>query len=98
MTLNELIERLQEIRDSETGAGDLEIRMATQPGYPITETLRGVAGPDEFLNSFEELSDAEVDERSSDPSSQFIWLVSGGQPTSYEENPYAPSWVFEQVQ
>ena len=40
MTLGELIERLEEIRD-DLGE-DLEVRMAYQPNYPLTATLGAI--------------------------------------------------------
>lgn len=85
MKIEELIERLTEIANVYP---DAEVMLATQPSYPITEILRGVASPGSFIDP---IGDGELPE--SDAS--VVWLVSGGQPTSHEVSPYAPAWVFE---
>lgn len=83
MKIQELIERLQDI------AGDFpdaEVMLATQPNYPIAETLRGVASP---------VDDDLDDEGERDPSKPVVWLASGGSPSEESGiNPYAPEWVF----
>lgn len=90
MNAKELMEILQEV--VENGHGDKEIRLAIQPGYRITEKLQGVAGPDQFLDYVERLDEEEAEEQRGD---DFVWLVSGGQPVSWDESPYAPGWVDE---
>lgn len=42
MTLNELIERLEELRDYYEVPGDTEIKGAFQPNYPLIAGLSGV--------------------------------------------------------
>lgn len=42
MTLNELIERLEEIRDHYEIAGDTPILGAFQPNYPLTASIAAV--------------------------------------------------------
>lgn len=86
MKIQELIERLTEIADVYP---DAEVLLATQPNWPITETLRGVADPDAVLGDDDRNG---ADLGSLEP---VVWLVSGGQPTSNEVSPYAPRWVFE---
>jgi hypothetical protein len=86
MNIKELVERLSEIAEDHP---DAEVRLAVQPGYPLTELLRGVAGPDDY-NGVDPESDDDPD-----PRAAHVWLVSGGQPSRYDENPYAPAWVFE---
>lgn len=100
MNLNQLIERLEEIRESVTAGGELEVRLAVQPNYPIVETLRGVAGPEEFLNAFEDKddSDEEFSTERGERAGNVVWLVSGGQPSKFDESPYAPGWVFGAVE
>lgn len=46
MTLDELIERLQDMRDR-LSHGNIEILVVHQPGYPLQETIRGVWMPDD---------------------------------------------------
>lgn len=45
MTVNELIERLQEAE--ENGLGECEVRLATQPSYPLQSTVGGVTLPED---------------------------------------------------
>ena len=46
MTLDELIERLQEMKNG-LGGGDVEVLVVHQPGYPLQEVIRGVWMPDD---------------------------------------------------
>lgn len=93
MKINELIERLQEIAESHP---DAKVMLATQPGYPIAETLRGVANPDDEVAP-RDYDGGQIDPSAWDPEHGpgVVWLVSGGQPTSHEVSPYAPAWVFQ---
>ena len=101
MTLDELIERLEEIRDAYTG--NLTVALAVQPGYPLRESLRGVAFAEGDAQA--DLHDEENHEDTGDPfecekcnkAQETVWLVSGGQSSSYDVSPYAPGWVFENV-
>lgn len=98
MTLDELIGRLEEIR--ETAGGDADVVLAVQPNYPLRETLRGVAFAEDVLpdlhEEHEEGPDADpMDCEACAKLRETVWLVSGGQSSSYHENPYAPGWVFE---
>ena len=88
MNLNELIERLEEIRDASVDAGELTVALAVQPSYPLRESLRGVAGPDDY-NGVDPEDDETPDKNDT------VWLVSGGQSSRHEVSPYAPGWVFE---
>lgn len=45
MTVNEMIERLQEV--AEDGLGEREIRLAFQPSWPLQFTVGGIAIPEE---------------------------------------------------
>lgn len=42
MTLNELIQRLEEYRDELEGRGDAEVRMMNQYNWPFEYTIAGV--------------------------------------------------------
>lgn len=42
MTLNELIESLENMRDRVDGNGDIEVRLAMQPNYPMLGSPRNV--------------------------------------------------------
>lgn len=84
MKIQELIERLQDIAED---FPDAVVMLATQPTYPIAETLHGVASPaDDDLD----------DDGERDPSKPVVWLASGGTPSEDSGiNPYAPDWVFQ---
>ena len=45
MTVNEMIERLQEA--AEGGFGDCEVRLAFQPSWPLQFEVGGISVPDE---------------------------------------------------
>ena len=45
MTVNEMIERLQEA--AEGGFGECEVRLAFQPSWPLQFTVAGIATPDD---------------------------------------------------
>ena len=72
MTLDELIDRLEEYRD-ELG-GDAEVRLMTQQNWPFENTLAGVVSAEE-INEFdaEEFCDEDVED------DQVVYLVEGNQ-------------------
>jgi hypothetical protein len=72
MTLDELIDRLEEYRD-ELG-GDAEVRLMTQQNWPFKNTLAGVVSAEE-INEFdnEKFRDEDVDD------DQVVYLVEGDQ-------------------
>jgi len=80
MTVEELLNVLTEAADA--GYGDTEVRIASQPSYPLAHTVKGLATPDDYT------ADYEID---GDLGASFVWLVEGGTP----DQPYAPSWPFE---
>jgi len=84
ITVNELKERLEEI--AENGGGDFEVRMATQPSWPLQFTIRSVVEPERW--AYDEPDEDEED----NPEDRIVYLVEGSSPQS---TPYAPKWVFE---
>lgn len=85
MTVGELKERLEDFDD------ELEIRLATQPSWPLRFRLAGVTSDEEaFEYSY---TPEEQDERGGEPSENFLWLVEGGTP--HDESPYAPRYVWD---
>jgi len=79
MTVDELIERLQE--QSDAGYGEHEIQLATQSNYPLRYNLRGVAGPDELADAGPD-EDADPDDPDNNPDDaveNIVWLVEGSQ-------------------
>lgn len=74
MTVAELIERLNECDPN------AEVRLATQPTYPLQSTLRGVAASeDDGEDGFSQATGP-------------VYLVEGSQDAN---QPYAPGWVFD---
>ena len=84
MTLNELIERLQEA--AEDGFGESEVRLAFQPKWPLQFEIGGVATPDD-----ESRGGGEPDEEPDD-ASKVVYIVEGSHP--HDDSPYAPGWAF----
>jgi hypothetical protein len=74
MTINDLIERLEEYRD-EIG-GDAEVRLMTQSNWPFENGIFGLA-------SGEEINDAADDEESNDDgdvdADQVVYICEGQQ-------------------
>jgi len=71
MTISELIERLEEIRD--TYGEDCEVRLMTQQNWPFENTIYG-------LTTSTEMSEAADDEDDCDsPDETVVYLVEGQQ-------------------
>jgi hypothetical protein len=64
MTVNEMIERLQEV--AEEGMGEFELRLAFQPGWPLQFEVGGLATPEET--------------RDEDGRPEVVYLVEGAHP------------------
>ena len=88
MTIDELIELTQDAR-KDLG-GDAQVRIAYQPGYPLSAALgfvtvppstdpSGLYGPDEAAAGQQD-------------DGTFLWLATGD--LSDRENPYAPEWAW----
>ena len=91
MTVDELIERLEEISDGE-GLGSAEVLIAIQPTWPLQSNLRGVAISTELPGDAEGEIEEDQDDQDEEPA--VVWLVEGAQC----EHPYAPRGVFEAAQ
>jgi hypothetical protein len=66
MTLGELIERLEEIRDNlpeDTDPDTIEVRLTYQPNYPLEGSLRGVVFSPDDLDGADEDEDDRVTDR-----------------------------------
>ena len=72
MTIHELIERLEEYRDSL--GGDAEVRLMTQSNYPFENALLGVVSGEEINDcDDEDLCDEDVED------DDVLYLVEGDQ-------------------
>jgi hypothetical protein len=85
MTLNELIEALQDIALEDELNGERDVRLATQPNYPLQSTVRGVCTSREAHD--------DPDDPDDDPD-DCIYIVEGFQ---IRERPYAPNGAFEVI-
>jgi hypothetical protein len=88
MTIDELIELADEAR--EDLGGDAEVRIASQPGYPLRGALACVTIP----HSTDPLELYSEDETAAGQENDgtFLWLATGDLPDG--ENPYAPEWAW----
>jgi len=71
MTINELIERLEEYRD-EIG-GDIEVRLMTQENWPFENSIRGLCSGKEISESGD--SDSDEDSSESDADASVVYIV-----------------------
>ena len=74
MTIDELIERLEEYRD-EIG-GDAEVRLMTQQNWPFENTICGLASGQEINDAAEDPDDADDDGVEADA---VLYIVEGQQ-------------------
>jgi hypothetical protein len=86
MTVNELIERLQECVDEDEANGEREVLLATQPSWPLQYHVRGACTSEEA----HEYDEPDEDNVSGDP--ECVYIVEGGQ---HYDRPYAPRGAFD---
>ena len=79
MTLNELIERLEEYRD----AGDVEVRIASQPSYPLAADVGAVT----IVRNGQEMG----------RKGAVLWIAASGS-VGYGEDPYAPKHAWNDTE
>ena len=71
MTIDELIERLEEYRDQL--GGECEVRLMTQQSWPFENRIAGLASGEEINDEGEDPDDADIENE------QVIFIVDGGQ-------------------
>ncbi len=71
MTIDELIERLEEYRDKL--GGQCEVRLMTQQNWPFENRIAGLASGEEINERDEDEDDEDVD------TDQVVYIVEGGQ-------------------
>jgi hypothetical protein len=71
MTIDQLIERLNEYRD--LFGGDIEVRLMTQPSWPFENTIAGVCSGEEINSAADDPSDDDVGEEA------VLYVVEGKQ-------------------
>ena len=88
MTIDELIELASEAR--EDLGGDAEVRIASQPGWPLRAALACVTIPHSTDPS--DLYGPDETAAGQEKDGTFLWLATGDLPDG--ENPYAPEWAW----
>jgi len=83
MTVNEMIERLQEV--AEDGFGECDLRLAFQPNWPLQFTVGGIATPDDAYEDEEERESTQEDDAAG-----IVYIYEGHHP---DDSPYAPKWA-----
>ena len=83
MTVNEMIERLQEV--AEDGFGECELRLAFQPRWALQFEIGGIAVPDGESRGM-----GEPDEEPDD-AAKVVYITEGDHPR--DDSPYALDWA-----
>ncbi len=79
-TVNDLLERLQELE--EEGYGDAKLRIAYQPNWPLASFVENVRTVDD------------ADRYDDEQDMQTVWIAASN--TVWGENPYAPREAWEE--
>lgn len=83
--------KVAELRELlENAADDDEVRVATQPSWPLRLELSHVVTPDDRRSQDVEFED---DDEPEDDDDNVVWLVTGSHP--HDESPYAPRALWE---
>lgn len=77
MTIEELIERLEEYRDAI--GGDAEVRLMTQQQWPLENRICGLASSEEIADCCDDDDEDEGGEEGQDKPASVLFLVEGGQ-------------------
>jgi hypothetical protein len=88
VTIDELIELASEAR--EDLGGDAEVRIASQPGWPLRAALACLTIPHSTDPS--DLHGQDETAAGQEKDGTFLWLATGDLPDA--ENPYAPEWAW----
>jgi hypothetical protein len=79
MNVGELREALEDLDD------EVEIRLATQPNWPLAFNIRAVVTPADIVDYRETEDETEVEDETED---ELVWIVAGDHP--WDGSPYAP--------
>jgi len=86
MTLNDLIEQLQDLVDEFPALGDRDVMIATQPSYPLTAVIDCVSLVD---------SDDDEDDEDAEDGLGIVWIATSEIGSSSSVSPYAPRAAWE---
>jgi len=87
MTLNDLIEQLQDLVDEFPALGDRDVMIATQPSYPLTAVIDCV--------SLVDSEDADEDDEDDEDGLGTVWIATSEVGSSSSVSPYAPRAAWE---
>ena len=86
MTLNDLIEQLQDLVDEFPALGDRDVMIATQPSYPLTAVIDCVSLVD---------SDDDEDDEDAEDGLGTVWIATSEIGSHSSISPYAPRAAWE---
>jgi len=87
MTLNDLIEQLQDLVDEFPALGDRDVMIATQPSYPLTAVIDCV--------SLVDSEDADEDDEDVEDGLGVVWIATSEIGSHSSVSPYAPLAAWE---
>lgn len=87
MTLNDLIEQLQDLLEEYPALGDRDVMIATQPSYPLTAVIDCV--------SLVDSEDADEDDEDVEDGMGVVWIATSEVGSSSSVSPYAPRAAWE---
>jgi hypothetical protein len=87
MTLNDLIEQLQDLVDEFPALGDRDVMIATQPSYPLTAVIDCV--------SLVDSEDADEDDEDVEDGLGVVWIATSEIGSHSSVSPYAPRAAWE---
>ena len=87
MTLNDLIEQLQDLVDEFPALGDRDVMIAQQPSYPLTAVIDCV--------SLVDSEDADEDDEDVEDGLGVVWIATSEVGSSSSVSPYAPRAAWE---
>jgi hypothetical protein len=87
MTLNDLIEQLQDLVDEFPALGDRDVMIATQPSYPLTAVIDCV--------SLVDSEDADEDDEDVEDGLGVVWIATSEVGSHSSVSPYAPRAAWE---
>ncbi len=93
LRVNELIEQLQDLVETNEAAGAWEVRIAIQPQYPLQSHARSkIVAFDELGHEMEDEEDEEGGHDVDEANQDVVWIVEQAQVYAA---PYAPAAIFD---
>ena len=89
MTLNDLIEQLQDLVDEFPALGDRDVMIATQPSYPLTAVIDCVS----LVDNDEDEDDEDAED--AEDGLGIVWIATSEIGSHSSVSPYAPRAAWE---